>query len=338
MKFLFRIVVAGLIGFSIACGNDEKSAQASTDAENILSQPPYAIITDSIASNSKDASLYYRRAELLTQNGIYDLATADIEKAWTIQPTEEIAEARVSLLFLMGQGEKAVQILEQLVKQYPANTNFKRRLGEALVQSGKNIEALASFDKMIAADSLDFEAWYEKGLLQLQSGDTSAAISSLERSLKIQPLQLTSLSLANVYAEKKNPRAIELCDQVIARDSAGELIDPHFIKGVYYSNTKNFTKALEAFDQVIRIDWKFEQSYIEKGIIYFDQKNLDEALKQFKLASTVSNTFPDAYYWQGRCYEQLGKKEEALNNYARAYALDKDFKEAVEAAARLKGK
>lgn len=331
------IKITGLVLFwgIIACNSGE---QKENSKESKLTMPPFAGITDSIEQDDKNRELYIRRAGLLNQQGEYELAYEDLDQAWQLAPSEPLAEARVNSLFMMGKNEQALVLLKELLLAYPNNNNLKRRMGEALLHSGQYRQAIETYDKMILEDSLDFEAYYEKGLLYLEMKDTAAALRELETSFRIQPLQLTALSMANIYAENKNSRALELAEMIISRDSAGQMVDPVFIKGIYYSNIGNTTKALEQFNQVIRMDWKFHEAYIEKGIIYFDQKNLDEALQQFKLASTVTNTFPDAYYWQGRCFEELGMKEEAAASYSRAYALDKTFTEAIEGAERIRGR
>lgn len=335
MKSWIKITGLTLLWGIIACNSGEPKENGKA---NILEMPPYAGITDSIRMDEKNRELYIRRAGLLNQQGEHELAYTDLEKAWELAPSEPLAEALVNGLFMMGKNEQALDLLKELTNSYPNNTNLKRRMGEALLHSGKYNQAIAAYEKMIEEDSLDFESYYEKGLLYMEMKDTAAALRDLETSFRIQPIQMTALSLANIYAEIKNPRALELADMVISRDSARENVDPVFIKGIYYANIKNTAKALEQFNQVIRMDWKFHEAYIEKGIIYFEQKNLDEALQQFKLASTVTNTFPDAYYWQGRCYEELGMKDEALASYSRAYALDKTFTEAIEGAERIRGR
>lgn len=334
MKSWIKITGFTLLWAIMACNSAEQKDETSS---SILLQPPFAGITDSIGQDKGNRELYIRRAGLLNQQGEHALAFDDLEAAWKLAPSEPLAEARVNSLFMMGKNNQALLLLKDLLVSYPENLNLKRRMGEALLHSGQYEQAIETYDKMIAADSLDFESYYEKGLLYLEMKDSAAALRELETSFRIQPLQITALSLANMYAERKNPRALELADMVINRDSSGELADPVFIKGIYYANIKNTAKALEQFNQVIRMDWKFHEAYIEKGIIYFDQKNLDEALQQFKLASTVTNTFPDAYYWQGRCYEELGMEDEAAASYGRAYALDKSFTEAIEGAERVRG-
>jgi tetratricopeptide (TPR) repeat protein len=189
---------------------------------------------------------------------------------------------------------------------------------------------MEQYDAMLKHDSSNFEAWYDKGMLLTELKDTSGALKAFERSYALQPLSMNGVPLANLYAETKNPRAILICDEIIKKDSSGESLDPIFIKGVYYSNTKQHKLAIEQFEECIKKDWKFTDAYIEKGIVLFEIKNIDEALQTFKLASTISPRNPDAYYWQGRCFESIGKKEEAMDNYIRAYSLDRNFKEAKQ--------
>lgn len=330
-------LIMGLL-FCGACQSRSSKEPSGSNEMSILDEPPLGGLTDSIKADPKNVALYLRRAAILSQSGHYELAYADLEAVSKLSPSMQLGQQQVNLLFMMGKSDEARTVLQQLMQQYGKNPALQRRLAETYQQSKQYPEAIKIYTEVLQEDSADFETYHERGLIYLEQKDTTAALKDLEHSFALQPLQITALTLANLYAEQKNPRALELANLVIARDSAKEMIDPVFIKGVYFENIKNFPRALEMFSTCINMDWKFQEAYIEKGIIYFDQKNLDMALKQFKLAATVSNTFADAYYWQGRCYEALGKKEEALTNYARAYALDKDFKEAVEAADRVKGK
>lgn len=323
----------GLLVLS-GCANEAKEDRTTA---SVLEKAPYKGISDSIAKNPDDAALYLRRSNLLTINDELSLAYSDLKKAWVLAPSESTAELLVNNLFMVGKNREAVNFLKEMTNTYPENELFKRRLSEAQMNSGNVSGAINSYEKIIQDDSTDFEAWYEKGLLFLEQKDTAQAILDLETSYRLQPLQLTALTLANIYSETKNPRCLVLVDRVIAKDSLMEMADPYFIKGIYYVNTGNSAKAMELFNMVIRINWKFQEAYLEKGMLFYQAKNLDEALQQFKLAATVSNTYPEAYYWQGKCYEALGMKEEAQANYLRAYSLDKGFSEAVEAAKRLEG-
>jgi len=209
-------------------------------------------------------------------------------------------------------------------------------LGDIYLQVGQTKQALQLYNDILHNDSTDFEAWYEKGLLQEKTQDTAGAVASLRKAYALQPVNTYALELAHMYAETRNATAIDLCDEVLRKDSTHELIDPLFIKGIYYTNIGQVKQAIVQFDSCIRRDWKFTDAYLEKGIILFHQNKYGDALEVFQMAVKVSNTYPDGYFWIGRCYEATGHKEEALLFYQRALALDKDFTEAKDRIQRLK--
>jgi tetratricopeptide (TPR) repeat protein len=324
-SFCFCICSCGLLGDKTSEGFDE-----------ILHNPPFKNLTDSIDKAPKDADLVLRRAELLTQNNQHDIAYLDYKKSWELKETESTGILYASNLFLTGRTNDAIDLLKKCIQQYPAATEFKRRLGEAYTQAGRSKEALSLYDELLKNDPANFEALYEKGMLYTKMKDTASAITVLEKSYQLQPILQNGLALANLYAETKNEKTIALCDSLQQRDTTRQFVDPIFLKGIYYSNIKDYPKAISLFDDCINRDWKFIEPYLEKGIIFYEQKNYDEAIKTFQFAITVTYTNPDAYYWIGRCCEAIGKKDEALDYYYKALAFDKNFTEAREAIKRLR--
>ena len=328
-RFFFILVISGLV--MMACNN--------TDTEqDILAKPPFSTLTDSIKRFPGIPELHLRRGELLSQHDQHELAYFDFKAAWEVHPSEGTAMAYVSNLFLVNKPREAVKVLEEAVKKFPSDAELRRRLSEAYIQTGYSNKAMMQYDSILQTNPSNFEAWYEKGMLLAELKDTANAVAAFEQSYHLQPLSLNGVPLANLYAETKNPKAIEICDELMRKDSTSESLDPIFIKGVYYSNTSQHKAAIEQFEECIRKDWKFTDAYIEKGIILYEIKNIDEALQTFKLASTISPRNPDTYYWQGRCYEVIGKKEEAMDNYIRAYSLDRNFVEARQHIENLRKK
>lgn len=309
---------------------------APSGFDEVLQQPPFKSLTDSIAQRPGDAGLLLRRAELLSQNNQHDIAYYDYKKSWELQPSAPAALAYVSNLLLTGRNKDAVALLKQCMTQFPGNPDIIRRLAEAYSSSGDNNAALGIYDDLLKVDTANFEAVYEKGMIYAHMKDTAKAINMLEHAWKMQPTVQNGLALANLYAETKNERALALCDALQQKDTARDFVDPVFLKGVYFSNIKDYPKAISYFDESINRDWRFIDPYIEKGIILFEEKNYDEALKTFQFATNISYTNADNYYWMGRCYEAIGKKEEALGYYYKALMFDKDFTEAKEAIRRLK--
>jgi len=180
----------------------------------------------------------------------------------------------------------------------------------------------------LAKDSLDPEILYEKALLLEQLIDTAGAIRVLQKAYAIQGVATYGLELAHLFAEQKNPRALEICNFILRQDSLRLLIDPFFIKGIYYANVKQYPKAIEQFDSCIARDWKTTDAYLEKGRAYFQMHNIEAAMQTFNMAITVTNTDADAYYWLGRCYESQHRKMDAISSYRKAISLDRNFSEA----------
>jgi tetratricopeptide (TPR) repeat protein len=321
-----------MVFFVFGC---QTATKKNSRATAILERPPFAALTDSIRLFPDNVELYSARAQLLSRNNFHEAASADYKKAWELAPGESTAIQYASNLSITDRPAEELRLLQECIRKFPASGELKRMLGEAYDQSGKTKDALRLYDSVIKNDPADYEAWYEKGMLLEKLKDTAQAIEALQTAYNYQPVNTYALELAHIYAETNNELAVKLCNLVISKDSAMELTDPFFIKGIYYSNTKQYEPAVAQFDSCIRRDWKFTEAYIEKGIVLFNQKNYDVAMNTFRLAATVSNTYPDAYYWIGRCYEVIHKKEEAIEYYERAVSLDKNFIEAKEAIRRL---
>jgi tetratricopeptide (TPR) repeat protein len=333
LRTLFLLVSTA--AFLAGCHNDgDKKAD---EQAAVLHRPPFAALTDSLRSaTQKDAAgLCFRRAELLSRANLHELAAADYYHSWEITPDELTGYRYASTLSIIGQTDRAIQLLMDCSKKYPTNPAFPGLLGELYQQSGKTKEALATYDALLAKDSTDNETWYEKGLLLEKMRDTVQAISALSKAYSLQPVNTYGLELAHVYAESSNPVALSICDDILRKDTGHELLDPMFIKGIYYSNTSQYKKAIVQFDSCIGRDWKFTDAYLEKGIALYEQKRYDTAMSTFLMTIKVSDTYPDGYYWVGRCFEATGRKDQAVQYYRQALALDKGFTEAADRIKRI---
>ena len=334
-RLKMKLLLALGLAFSLcSCQSGDPSAK-NPDYSHLLNSPPYAALTDSISNDPDNVALIMKRALMLSQRDLHKAATADYKKAWELTGDEGVAFEYASNLLLASQVEKAKQVLEEADRKFPDNTEFSRRLAEIYLQNGEYRKAIARYNTIISRDSTHFEAWFDKGNLLLKMGDTAAAVTAWERSFAILPINYTGIALANIYTAQKNPRALQICNILLERDTAQIQTDAVYMKGVYYSEMNDDDKALRQFEECIRRDWKMTDAYIEKGIIFYERKKYKEALETLNMAATVSNTDADAYYCLGRCYEATGKKADAITNYQRALALDESLTEAREALSRL---
>jgi tetratricopeptide (TPR) repeat protein len=231
---------------------------------------------------------------------------------------------------------EAIVQLQQQVSRYPDSTGLRWQLAMNLDSLGHYQEAIAQMDSLLHKDSTNYGLWFSRAQLLEDARDTARAMESYAKAISIYPSPESMLGLANLYAEKKDRKALALCSQVQAL-RLGREFDAHcaFIAGVYYARTGNTQQALTAFDACIASQYTYMEAYIEKGLLFFDQKKYAEALAVFSFASRVNNLYPDAYYYQARAYEMMGKKDSAVLRYQQSLSLDKNLTEAHAGLHRL---
>src|SRR6267378_4246971 len=149
VRYTFLLMAVACAG----CGLFDKTGNGFNE---VLSEPPFKTISDSIDQFPNNATLLLQRAELLSQNNHHDIAYYDYKKSWELRPTEGTAMAFTSNLFLNGRNKEAIDLLKGCIAKYPANTAFMRRLAEAYTQSGKGAEAIGLYDDLLHKDSVNF--------------------------------------------------------------------------------------------------------------------------------------------------------------------------------------
>jgi len=325
-------LVTGITILFTACNSQDESYSAFAE---LLTQPPYKTLTDSIEKQPERDDLYFRRAILLNKNNQPQPALEDFRKAWLLNKLEPYATG-VSNLLIDAKPDSAIAFLQQALKELPQSIYLQITLARTYASLDKNREALAVCDSILKKDPDQLNTLMLASEIYDKTGDQPRMIAMLEKAYSLAPNQREiANSLVYQYAETKNARALALADSLLRTDTLHQFAEPIYVKGLYYSNLKQDADALKWFDLTIQNDHRFLQAYIEKGKIQLDQKKFNEALKTFNLANEISPAFPDAWYWMGMAQEKLGLKKEALDNYEKAYGLDKSFIEARDAMKRL---
>lgn len=302
----------------------------------VLFQSPYAKLTDSIQQVPSDAGLYYRRGSLLYSNEEVALAEKDLRKAWQLKPNEEHALG-VSTLLKQKNQDEAIRFLEEALKKLPNSLFIQLQLAQGYKSKNQLNRSLELCEQIISRYPNNVDVYLLKSEILKSQNKNAEAIATLERVYQLAPGDVDLVhTLSFDYAESKNPKVLSLSDSLIKADTEKSHAEPYYFKGVYFSNTGNYTEAIKQFDRAIQTNYTYMNAYINKGIVYYDQKKYKEAFEVFTLAAKVFSDEADPYYWLGKTQEATGNKGEARLNYQRAYGLDKTFTEAKEAADRLK--
>lgn len=316
-----------LLMLFVAC-NDPEGAE-------VLHQPPFAALTDSIAHRPKDAELHYRRATLLLEHEQDALAEKDFRRSWELQPNEDNAIGTARLL-IGRNNDSAVAFLEAAVKKVPESLVLQVSLARGYQQKKEYDKALAVCNRIIENYPNQLDALLLKSEVLKVQNKKQESLATLEQAYHYAPFDAELVHLlAYDYAEAKNPRALTLSDSLLRADSLQRHAEPYFFKGVYYAAAGNKAAALQQFNEAIRHDYNFLDAHMEKGVLQFENKQYAEARKTFELALAISPAYAYAYLWLGKIAEAQHQPQKAKDLYLRAYSLDKSLTEAKEAADKL---
>ncbi len=225
--------------------------------------------------------------------------------------------------------------LREAIRIYPDSLLLKEKLIQYFRDSGNYDIALKEVNVELEKDSLNARLWNIKATLHFEDTDTINAIRSFEKSIGIFPDMQTIISLGTLYAQTKNPLAIDMADALLNGYKSKADKEAYFIKGLYFSNKNEKIKAIEFFDKCLSLNFTFMDAYREKAIALYDLGKFNESIDVLDKAITLKNNFDEGYYYSGKCLEKLGRIPEAIQSYKNALLIDPDYIEAKEALLKL---
>lgn len=304
--------------------------------DELWQQTPYKVYTDSISSFPKNDVLYFARGELLFAHQQLRASLYDYQQAYMLKPSSIYLQAIAVNFIQLKQFDSAIVCLYKGMKQFPNDSIFYFQLIDVYTANHKDSLALQLL-KPLLDSNINNVFYIEKAAkIYVALKDTMQAIRLLEQHYRVnKKINNATLQLANLYAETKNIKALQLSDAIIREANTPYKASSYYVKGIYFANINKPVAAIKMFDESITHDWTFVEAYTDKGVILFKQKKYEEAKKVFELSLKASNTYPDAYYWLGQCEEALSKKKEAEAYYRKAISLDRNFEEAKNALKRV---
>lgn len=139
---------------------------------------------------------------------------------------------------------------------YAHNKSSQSSLDKARrqAQQGKLKESVNTLERLLRADSNDFEAWTELGTAHFHAGRLDKAQSSYEKAVELRPDFTAALvNLAKVhFSQKAFGAAAEFFRQALAAEP--DLAESHFLLAETYLQLKKGSLAVEHFEEALRID------------------------------------------------------------------------------------
>jgi lipoprotein NlpI len=141
-------------------------------------------------------------------------------------------------------------------------------------------------------------------------GDTSAAQSNDEA------------KKCSAEAER-NDFAIDYCTLAIQKDALSdqELAILFSNRGLAYYNQKDYERAVQDYDQAIRLGLIDADLFYRRGLVYFENNDYNRAIRDFDEALKLDADNAAAWYKRGWAYESKRDYDQAIRDYDRAISL-----------------
>lgn len=201
-------------------------------------------------------------------------------------------------------------------------------LGEArkLLRSGKYSEAVASYDKVIASDSKNVDAYLGRARAnQMMPDGTRRSIEDCDKAIELNPKNAAAFDLrgTDYLIISDHNKALKDFDSAVQLDPKNPT--RYVIRGNAYHNLKRFSEALKDYDRAFELR-PSEDIYVNRARVYDDLGEYNKALKDSNKAIEIAGArkTPVAaleainYTNRGRAYLGLGESEKAVTDFSKA--------------------
>ena len=337
-KTLFFSVLLVSI-FTVSCrtnAGSETNQQRTDSLLAIINSPELKELNAKIIENPNEAGLYNERAKIYLKNKQLSDAMYDAKRAIRMDSSEAlyfITEA--DIFFAANETKKCKDVLENTVKKFPKNTDALLKLGELYYLVKQYDQAFAKINDALKQNENIAKAYYLKGDIYKEIGDTAKSISSYETSIEQDNKQYSAfLSLGLIYASRKNSIAFEYYNNALAINP--QAIDVLYAKAKLLQDLKKNNEAIALYETIIKIDAYQAPSLYNIGAIELEQNNnATKALEWFTKAIESNPKYAEAYFARGVCYQELKNKNNAKADFELCLQMQSNYLPAIEALNEL---
>ena len=196
--------------------------------------------------------------------------------------------------------------------------------GNKWIEKGDYQKAIDSYEKAIALNPNDADAYNNKGVALDNLGEYQAAITCYDQAIALKPDDV------NAYNNKgtalgnlgEYQAAITCYDQAIALKP--NVAKAYNNKGVALVNSGEYQAAIMCYDQAIALQPDDADAYINKGVALYNLGEYQAAITCYDQAIALKPDDAVAYNNKGNALGYLGEHQAAITCYNQAIALKPD--------------
>jgi tetratricopeptide (TPR) repeat protein len=337
-KGILHIIFLATASLIIACKQQKPQEKSDADKTAVTSvETDIDKFSKEINTNPDNAEAYYHRAKIYIEQKKFKLAFNDINKAITLDTTKADYYLMLGdVMFANMQVDQAIQAFQKSIDIDPGKREVYLKMAELHLYLKKYQESVHFANEALKLDKHIAKAYFIKGFVYKESGDTTKAISSFQTCLEQEPDNYDAhMQLGILYGAKKNKLAIEYYGNALRLNpkSTEALYD----RGLFYQDKLEYNRAMEDYSTLLQIEPNNKDAHYNLGYIHLVYlKVYDQAIKHFTDAINSDPYFVQAYYNRGLCYEYLGDIAAAARDYKHALSIFPTYKLAIDGLKRVK--
>ena len=321
-----RVLFPFLILF-VSCGTseDKELELHATKADSIsikLNSPELKAVNSAILKDPGNAALYNKRALVYLDIKQLDEAVFDAKRAIRLDSTNgSYYLTLVDVYFSQNNTRLAKELLEIIEKKFPENVEGLLKLGELYFLVRQYQKGIDYVNKALKVDEHLAKAYYLKGSIYKESGDTARAISSLETAVdQDNSFEDAFFDLGVIYAARKNPLALEYYNSALRINPSG--LNVLYARAKLLQDLGKVDEAIKEYEDMIKKNKTCDQCLYNLGAIYLELKNEPgKAIDYFSRAIEINANYADAYFARGYAYARLNNKKNAKADYETCLGL-----------------
>ncbi len=311
-----KIVTFITISLFSSCSRNEKDAelffiQGNEAYKKRDFEKAIGFFSEAIEKTPSFADAYNNRGSAKLASDDINGAITDFEKAVSLDKDFILAKYNLAdALSNTSRLDESLSLLKSIEKKYQDSSFYFVTLSNIYIQKNKFPDASQVLQRALALERTNDKALTNLGYLQYQQKEYQLAKANFEKAIEINPRQdfaLNNLSL--VYAHEDNfKEAITLVDKAIALNK-NILYENN--KGFYLLNTGNLKAGKELIDNAMEEDKSNAWAIRNSGVFELLSKNYTKALQYFEQADKLDPDVELLNYYMGETNFALGNKDKA---------------------------
>lgn len=341
---ILLVFSAFILIYACNSSSDEKLVQKEegdsvrTDLDTALSR-----LNQTIIDYPNDPESYRMRARYYYNTDQPARALEDLNRAISIDSSDaSLIFERGELFFSTSEFDKAKEEFERCVRIDNQSVDCLLKLGEMNIHLRNYSKAIEQINNALRVNEQLPFAYYMKGRIYKETGDTVLAASSYQTAIEVDPdFYDAYIEVGLLYTAAKSDLAIEYYKTAL--ELRPRSVEAMYNLAYYYQLTgmqqpKRFDLAFELYDRILEVAPDNATAPFSKGFVYLEyMQEYDSAVTYFTQAADLYPGYFQAYYNRGLALESLDRKEEALADYNRALSLQPDYTPAAIAKNRVLG-